>query len=377
MKKNVSYTWLYMVILVAVQLMSCKKGELVTEVPSGSRISAIKDLEGTITAGEMGDWIALHGTNLTDLQSIVFNDVPVELDDVYVEHDIVYLQVPIKMPQELSNKLKVSTSGGEFSFDFTVNIPALEMTGMFNEYTLPGDTLRIFGRFLTLYEVDSENTVVSFGGIETPVISATDTYLTAKVPVNVTPDVKVEVINKKYEAKAICPGYYQDKNNIITSFDDDFPYTSSTGQQWVGAWPNPKPTSGKYIRFEVDRQTYPSGLGWFYLMENNFKYTLDMIQHPERYELKFELNMAMPIQRTNFFIYYYWAVAPGPIGSESFNVQTLGRWQTRSIPLERIIPVGNTDTETNFSLNIRVENFAPVENVAMYFDNFRIYRKGD
>jgi len=43
--------------------------------------------------------------------------------------------------------------------------------------------------------------------------------------------------------------------------------------------------------------------------------------------------------------------------------------------LEKIIPLGYTGTDTNYSLNIRVEDFAPVEQVAMYFDNFRIYQK--
>lgn len=172
---------------------------------------------------------------------------------------------------------------------------------------------------------------------------------------------------------------------MITTFDDDFPYSSGTGQQWVGAWTDPKPTSGKYIRFEVTSETYPYGLGWFYLMEYNVRYQLDMLVHPENYGLKFELNMLNPIQRTEFFVYFYWAIDPNPIGGEYFTVQDFGVWQTVTIPLDKIIlkekwaesPYPWDGTSTDWALNFRVQNFEPVERVAMYFDNLRIYKIGD
>ncbi len=368
---------LILVAFFCMSISSCKKDEDKFEAPTGTRISTIKNLKEPINGGDMGDWIAIHGSNLKSTEMILFNDVEADIKQMYFENDIMYLQVPVKMPVDISNKLVVKTKGGEVSYDFLVSIPNLEMTSMFNEYTLPGDTIKLYGKFLRLYEVDSLNTVVSFGGVESKVIEVGETYLTAKVPDNVQSDVKVKVINSKFNATAVCPGYYQDKHNVITTFDADFPYKGTTGAQWVGAWPNPKPTSNKYLRFEVDQASYPNGIGWFYLFESDMEYTLDMVQHPEKYLLKFELNMAFPIQRTSFFLYYYWAVAASPLGSESFTVQTPGLWQTVAIPLEKIIPMGNTGTSTSYSLNMRIENNAPVERVAMFFDNFRVYKKGE
>lgn len=359
----------------AISVISCKEDSVVMDPPAFSKVSTIKDLATTISTGNMGDWIAIQGTHLGQVDSILFNDVAVQMKDAYYENNVLYTQVPIKMPKSITDKVVVKTKSGDTSFDFKVNIPDLQFTGMFNEYTPPGDTIKIYGKFITLYEVDHSNTVVSFGGKESPVIKATDTYITAKVPMDVQPSVRVTVINKKYNVQAVCAGYYQDKNNVVTTFDADFPYTSSTAQQWVGEWPAPKPVSGKYLRFEVDQATYPNGLGWFYIFESGVSYTLDMMQHPDQYTLKFELNMAMPIKTTQFFIYYYWAVAPTPIGGEYFSVQNPGVWQTVNIPLEKIIPLGYTGTSTDYSLNIRVEDFAPVERIAMYFDNFRIYKK--
>ena len=374
--KNIKKDILLMLIaLLIISVVSCKDDNVLPDPPAFSKISTIKNVETPISTANMGDWIAIQGANLEQVDSILFNDVSVQMKDAYYENNVLYAQVPIKLPKNVTDKVIIKTKGGDTSFDFKVNIPNLQFTSMFNEYTLPGDTIKIYGKFITLYEVDNSNTVVSFGGKENPVIKATDTYITAKVPLDVQPNVRVKVINKKYNVEAICAGYYQDKNHVITTFDSDFPYTSSTAQQWVGAWKTPKPTSGNYLRFEVDQATYPDGLGWFYIFESNVSYTLDMVQHPDKYTLKFELNMGMPIKTTQFFIYYYWAVAPMPMGGEYFTVQNPGVWQTVNIPLEKIIPPGYTDTWTDYSLNMRVEDFAPVEKVAMYFDNFRIYEK--
>lgn len=366
---------LLLVALLVISVVSCKNDEVLPDPPTFSKVTTIKDLGTTISSGNMGDWIAIQGANLEQADSILFNDVTVQMKDAYYENNVLYMQIPIKLPQTITDKVTVMTKGGSTSFDFKVNIPDLQLTSMFNEYTLPGDTIKIYGKFITLYEVNSSNTVVSFGGKESPVIKATDNYITAKVPLDVQPDVRVKAINKKYNVEAVCAGYYQDKHNVITTFDSDYPYTSGTAQQWIGEWANPKPTSGKYLRFEVDQATYPDGLGWFYIFESGVNYTMDMMQHPDKYTLKFELNMSLPIKTTQFFIYYYWAVAPNPIGGDYFTVQNFGTWQTVNIPLEKIIPLGYTGTTTNYSLNIRVEDFAPVEKIAMYFDNFRIYEK--
>lgn len=375
--KNITKDVMLMLLtLLAVSVSSCKSDEdNLPGSPTINQITTVKDMLTPITGGDMGDWIAIQGSNFEQTDSILFNDVAVNIKDVYYENNALYVEVPIKMPSEVINKVTVKTKGGDSSFDFTIAIPNLQLTSMFNEYTSPGDTIKIYGKFLSLYQVDSLNTVVSFGDKESPVIKATDTYITARVPLDVQPNIRVKAINNKYSVEAVCPGYYQDKHNVITDFDPDFPYYDSPTLKFVSNGPNPKPTSGNYLRFEVDQATYPNGLGWFYLCQNSFNYTLDMMHHPDNYTLKFELNMSLPIKTTAFFIYYYWAVAPGPLSGETFNVQNLGRWQTVNIPLEKIIPLGGTGTSTSHSLNMRVENFSPVEQVAMYFDNFRIYQK--
>lgn len=364
------FKFLTYIIIALLIIVSCEKNEAISDPPQLLKISLIEQLEGSISSGEMGDWVAIHGNNIESAYSIFFNDVAVDMEEVYYQDGILYLQIPIAMPKEVTNKVKVVTKGGEVDLDFTINIPQIKLIYMHNEYTPPGDTLKIYGSFFELYEVDSTNTVISFAGIEKPVIRVEKNYITVKVPENVEQNIKLRLINNKYKVSAVCPGFYYDRQNIITNFDD-VPYTGSSGIQYVGLWTDPKPLSGKYSLLKVG----PEGSGWTYLIETSFPYTDDMKDYPNKYEIKFEINMVLPIMKTNFYFYNYWNHSPAQITPSDLVVETLGKWQTIRIPLERLIPLdftGNKDYIGSF--NIRIDT-PPGENVKIGWDNFRISLK--
>lgn len=361
---------LLIIPIVVILILSCSQKENMPGVPVFKNIGMLKDPNASISVGNMGDWIAIQGENLESVKSIIFNDVAVDMTGVYYENQILYLQVPILMPGTVTDKVKVTTMSGNFDFNFKVNIPNLKLTGMFNEYTIPGDTLKIYGDFFKLYEVDKTNTVVSFGSLENPVIDAGNTYLTVKVPIDVTPNIKLKVINKKYNAEALCPGYYQDRQNVITNFDD-IPYWGWDGLGYIGQWSDPKPISGTYSLLKIGTE----GSGWLYLMGTDYPYTDDMKNNPEKYEIKFELNMITPIMTTRLYIYNYWNYPPAEITPSDLVVQNLGVWQTIRLPLSRVIPPdfdGNKDYIGSF--NVRVESPSG-ESVSMGWDNFRITLK--
>uniref|UniRef100_UPI0032164866 glycan-binding surface protein n=1 Tax=uncultured Draconibacterium sp. TaxID=1573823 RepID=UPI0032164866 len=357
------------VILLSV-IVSCKEDEKELIPPVFSKISSINELDVSVSSGEMGDWIALQGSNIETTNSVYFNDVAVDMQEVYYENNILYMQVPIAMPSEINNKVKVVTEGGEFEFDFTVNIPEIKLTHMFNEYTAPGDTMKIYGEFFGLYEVDPSNTVISFNGIEKSVIDVGDNYITVGVPENTDKNIKLQLINSKYNATAECPGYYYDRQSLVTNFDD-VPYKGTSGVQYVGLWDAPEPLSGNYSLLTVDA----GGSGWSYLVSNGFAYSEDMKDHPDKYEIKFELNMILPIMNTNFYIYNYWNHTPAQITASDLVVQKTGVWQTIRIPLEKLIPTdfsGNKDYIGSF--NIRIDSPAG-EPLKMGWDNFRVSQK--
>ena len=204
--KNIQLRKIAAFIFIAAMFLaisSCNKKDTLPGLPIFSKISTLKELGTTITTGNMGDWVAIQGENLETAKTINFNDVSVNLNDIYYENNAIYLQIPIVMPKQITNKVKVSTASGDIEFNFGVNIPNLKLTGMFNEYTIPGDTLKIYGDFFKLYEVDKSNTVVSFKGIEQPVIQVGTNFLTVKVPVNVESNIKLTVKNNKYNASAV------------------------------------------------------------------------------------------------------------------------------------------------------------------------------
>ena len=370
--KNIQIRKIVAFLFIAAMFLatSCNEDDNLSGPPTFSKISPLKELGATISDGDMGDWVAIQGENLETVQTIMFNDVSVDMQEVYYENNVLYMQIPVVMPKEVSNKVKLVTESGEIEFNFSVNIPNLKLTGMFNEYTQAGDTLKMYGDFFKLYEVDKTNTVVSFNGVEQPVIQAGNNFLTVKVPVNVEQNLKLTVINKKYNVSAACPGYYQDRQFLITNFDDKA-YTGSDGAKYGGAWPNPKPISGKYIFLNVGNE----GSGWSYLMSASAPYTSDMKDHPDKYEVKFELNMLIPIMKTEFYIYNYWNHNPAKITAADLVVQNLGTWQTVKIPLERIIPLNFTGNKGYIgSFNIRIQSPAG-EPVSMGWDNFRVSLK--
>ena len=183
-------------VLSQVLFFSCDSDEVISDPPRFQKVTVIDDFDSVISSGDMGDWIAIKGENLESTNAIFFNDISVDMEEIYYDNDILYLQIPIAMPLDINNKLKVVTESGEFDLDFTVNIPNIKLTGMFNEYTLPGDTMKMYGDFFELYEVDSSNTVIVFDGIESPVIQSGEKYLTVRVPENAGQNIKLKIVNK-------------------------------------------------------------------------------------------------------------------------------------------------------------------------------------
>lgn len=365
------YFILVSLALLPIIVQSCDKDDNVSsQPPQFERITQIDNLEKNISTGDMGDWISIQGSNLESTKEIIFNDVSINMLDVYYENDILYLQIPVLMPTDINNKIKVVTQSGEFEFDFIINIPDIKLTNMFNEYTLPGDTMKIYGDFFELYKVNSTNTVIKFKDIEKPVINVGKNYITVQVPNLVEPNIKLTLYNKEFDASATCPGYYQDRQNMITNFDD-IAYTGGDGAQFVGLWDNPKPISGKYSLLTVGSQ----GSGWAYMLGTGYNYTVDMKDNPNKYEIKFELNMINPIMNTKFFVYNYWNYTPAEITAADLVVQNPGVWETIAIPLSRLIPIDfKGDKGAIGSFNIRIDS-PTGEPIKMGWDNFRISLK--
>jgi len=361
------------VLFLIISLCSCTDENIEIVPITLTKVTTVTDLSTAITEAALGDFIAVHGTGLDiqNIDSVLINDVNVNLLDVYTENDILYIKIPVKLAMKVTDKIYIYNKIGRQEISFKAVSPALYLERMFNEYTKPGDTIMIYGDFFELYEIDSLNAVVDFNGKESPVINSSNNYLTAKVPNNVDKNIKVKVKGLKYGVEAFCPGRYYDNELMIMDFDDLMPSNP------VNVVTNPSDKqrlSGNFLR--IDNTSAYSG--WWYIAEKGgVPYTDDMLDNYEDYVIKCEFRTANQFidGKIRFCNYMFWDASPMIWLPSNFIIQNFNRWETITLPF--VVNRSTTYPQNGYyhSFNMRLEidpgiarNFA--------FDNIRVYKKG-
>lgn len=340
-----------------------------------SGITMMSDMNTAITEGAMGDFIAIHGTGLDyeNIDSILVNDVRVEMLETYSEKDVLYMQIPVKLPRKETDKIYIFNSKGVKELNFKTLAPKLKLTRMFNEYTKPGDTIMIYGDYFDLYEIDSLNAVVDFNGKESKVIASLNTALIARVPLDVDKNIKVKVRGIKWDVEATCPGRYYDRGeSFVMDFDEIMPdYAVNV----VTDVEDPYRFSGNYLRVDDNVQL----IEWdYFVKKSGVTYTDDMLAHPDNYVVKCEFRTANQFVtgKIGFDCWIYWAATPMKWQVSDFVFQKTNTWETISLPFNCVRSADYPDAANHSTFDVRmdvepeiVKNFA--------FDNFRICKKGD
>lgn len=72
-------------------------------------ITLMSDMNTPITEAALGDFIAIHGTGLEyeNIDSILVNDVKVDMLETYSEKDVLYMQIPVQLPTNETNKIYI------------------------------------------------------------------------------------------------------------------------------------------------------------------------------------------------------------------------------------------------------------------------------
>lgn len=341
-------------------------------------ITLMSDMNTPITEAALGDFIAIHGTGLEyeNIDSILVNDVKVDMLETYSEKDVLYMQIPVRLPTNETNKIYIFNSKGIKELPFKALAPDLKLTRMFNEYTKPGDTIMIYGDFFNLYEIDSLNAVVDFNGKISKVITSSNTYLTAQVPKDVDKNIKVKVKGMKYDVEAVCPGRYYDREFMIMDFDELLP-TSMTNV--VTDEKDKQRLSGNFLRINNDSEYS----GWWYIAERgDIQYTTDMLGEEtcKNYVVKCEFRTSNQFieNRIKFCNYLYWAAPTCDWNASDFVVQKYNQWETITLPFTVIkspdYPDNYPGSYTSFNMRLEID---PTLARDFAFDNIRICRKGD
>lgn len=374
MKKLINNILLSGALAAGIFLTACSDDDAPHYLIDFQGITTVGDLDTQISEAALGDFIAIHGKGLdmSNIDSVLIDDIRIDLGEAYAENNILYLKIPVQLPVERTDKIYIYNRAGVSSFPFHTVAPDLKLERMFNEFTAPGDTIMIYGDFFTLYEIEPEKAVVDFDGIEMPVISSGNNYLTAQVPENVSKDIRVNVRSLVHGVEAQCPGKYYDQRNVMVDYDT---HLSTNTANVVTDPSDSERLSGNFLRID-DKSAWS---GWWYISESwPCDITDDMLDHPENYEIKCEFRTSSQLvaDKIGFHVYLFWDAAPIDWLATDFNVQNFDRWETIRLPFVVNRSATYTDNSYYKSFNIRLETYEDFPR-HFAFDNFRIVPKGD
>ncbi|MDR2474875.1 MAG: glycan-binding surface protein [Bacteroidales bacterium] len=297
-------------------------------------------LKTHITTGNLSDMLAIYGENLSQLQSLYFNDVAVELKTVYAVNSRIIVPIPRSLPEEITNKITVTTSKGTTEYDFTVSIPPLVITSLFNEFCSAGDTVDIVGNNFDLYDLTVENAQVSINGAKLTILDGTVTTLKVVIPAGTADNTSITVSSPKMDNPATVK--FRDFGVTLQNYGDGV-WGDTQKYQTDGTHAgDPKPLKGIPIFQRVNATLaqwswnvpYAWGLNW----------PESYSDAPQNYQLKFEILTLKNISTGDFILgatpdgdayRYKWNPAAGGISFDTF-----GKWKTITIEYSELAAVG-------------------------------------
>ena len=307
--------------------------------PTISKITTVTDLEQGITQSAMGQWVALQGDNLANVTSIRFNDVAVNMKEIYAVRHRINVQVPSEAPSNQTNTLTITTPLGEVTVSFTIDFPPLKVNGLLNEFAMPGSDATVTGEYFKLYGLLGDDATFTLDGKPLTIKEKTDNKIVFTIPSDV-PDGAAIVLNSP-KLKAPITLSYRDKGvPLFASYDKS--YLFDGGYLWTDRsyfsdgtqQGDPTPPIGtSFLR----RKNVYSAWTWDTLIGGHFDLSAadsDVAQHTENYYLKFEVwtPNAHPLSTGDFI---FWSKQSDDKmklrwnpASENVSFNTNGTWQT-------------------------------------------------
>lgn len=309
MKKILKYTLLLLTL--ALLFAGCQK-DVVTYndgyddqlkplgPPKISKITLAKDVStepAEIEGASLTTMVAIHGSNLSQVVSLKFNDVEVDVSQIYARNPKIVVAIPRILPEEVNNLITVTTELGSVTKEFHVSIPELEIVGFENEFATPGDTLKIVGNHFDLYDLTKESSLVTMAGVELVLFEAGVDYLSVVMPAGTGDNQEVEISGGKMEGSVVVP--FRMVGTPIMIFEglwsDDYNITDGT------AAGDPQPPFGieKFLRLNKDLGAWDwhTFYGGGYDLEDP-----EVETNPEKYELRFEVNTSKSIAFGNILL---------------------------------------------------------------------------
>ena len=371
-------------------------------------ISQIYDVQDTgyvapLNGGELNQMIHIKGQNLANAKKIRFNDVDVDVRQVYATTDEAWVKIPRVIPGVQNDILLYETDKGTTEINFPVSIPSVELEGLKNEFALQGNQVQITSDYMDLY-----------GFNDTTETSPAKVYI-ENVDAGYRKEIHCDSCSEKFTSIVIpedCP----DNSLIHFSWHEisgdktaTLPYRMTDQLMFgnfgsdINCWND----WGKGLVTDGTKSGDPESLGFAFLrikgtydawswnstgFGRNWKW-LDASAHPENYVMKFEVATNSSNPFNNYGDNgasgsknggYNLTLQAGGEGRCQFDPvsmginNTYGKWVTVSIPLTDVLKGGSLPTEADQYMALEFvmqPNTADAWNVDHCFGQFRIEPK--
>ena len=179
--------------------------------------------------------VCLVGDNLTSIHKLWFNDQQAILNTSLMTNHTLIVDIPGKIPQEVTNKIYMETRDGELcEYDFKVMVPAPVVVSMKNEWVAPGEEAVITGRYF-VDDPSSPLAITMPGNISVPydnITSITENEVHFIVPAECEGTAGQVSLTTLY-GTGRSPFYFHDNRGMIFDFDGVSPL-NFTDNCWHG-----------------------------------------------------------------------------------------------------------------------------------------------
>lgn len=372
-------------------------------------ISNIYDVQDTgfvapLSVGVLNQMLHIKGENLANVKRVRFNDVEVDVRQVYATTTDAWVKIPRVVPTTQDDELVYETNVDSVKMTFPVSIPSVKIDGLKNEFALQGNQVQINSEYMDLYgfsdttetspaSVYIENIEASYRK-ELHCDSCSEQFTSIVIPEDCPDNSLIHFTWHELSGDKTAAIPYRMTNQLMFgNFDGDLGWWNDWGKGLVtdgGNSGDPKSLGYNFLRIKgaFDAWSWNStGLGcswkWF-----------DASAHPENYVLKFEVctNSSNPFNNYGDNGTsgsknggYNITLQDGGAGRCQFDPvsmgisNTYGNWVTVTIPLKNVMMGGSLpaeDGELWVALELVMQpNTADAWNVDHSFGQFRIEPK--
>ncbi|MFI3262501.1 MAG: hypothetical protein R3Y26_06295 [Rikenellaceae bacterium] len=138
---------------------------------------------------EMGQRLVISGENLEGVTALSFLGHDIDKTDYYAQWDMIIMSVPYKLPEkDAANNISCTTKFGVVEYPIGISIPNITISGVTNEFQMPGTQVDINGAYLSLCEFETntskiyiENTGSAYK-TQVEIVQVTDEVVTVVIP---------------------------------------------------------------------------------------------------------------------------------------------------------------------------------------------------